>query len=208
MDFEIPEPLVRALHGMLEPESRLAKQLNEHGICHGNMVVSSKLFDAHSLHTLYSLSKEQNERALMFQMLALDNVYNAPDARTIPSLEQLVPGLVAYLSRDAIDGWLYRRNRDGTLVPWLVERLRYVEPEQGRPYVVVHMLANTMQSANSERTEHRHRQPDHPRTAGRVRVLQGVRGIQGRIRTARPALLEIPAAVWRAVRRHQSRVCG
>jgi hypothetical protein len=157
MDFEIPEPLARALHGMLEPGSSLAKQLSEHGICHGNMVVSSKLFDGHALNTLYSLSKEQDERALMFQMLALDNIYNAPQARAIPSLEQLVPGLAAYLSRDAIDGWLYRRNKDGTLVPWLVHRLRYVEPEQGMPYVVVHMLANTMQSANSERTEHHHR---------------------------------------------------
>jgi hypothetical protein len=38
-------------------------------------------------------------------------------------------------------------------LPWLVHRIRYVEPEQGAPYVVVDMLANTMQSANSERTD-------------------------------------------------------
>ncbi|GGE69662.1 ATP-binding protein [Massilia psychrophila] len=157
MDFEIPEPLARTLHGMLEPGSKLATLLNEHGICHGNMIVSSTLFDGHALNTLYALSKAQDERGLIFQMLALDNIRNAPQARTIPSLEQLVPGLVAYLARDAIDGWLYRRNKDGTLVPWLVHRLRYVEPEQGMPYVVVHMLANTMQSANSERTEHHQR---------------------------------------------------
>ncbi|MDB5909708.1 MAG: ATPase central domain protein [Massilia sp.] len=154
MDFEIPESLIRDLLGTIEAGSPLAKQLNEHGLCHGNMIVSSKLFDATSLNTLYSLSKTQNERALMFQMLALDNIYNAPQARTIPALDQLVPGLVAYLSRDAIDGWLYRRNKDGTLLPWLVHRLRHVEPEQGAPYVVVDMLANTMQSANSERTDY------------------------------------------------------
>jgi hypothetical protein len=157
MDFEIPEPLVHALLGVIESGSPLARQLNEHGVCHGNMIVSSKLFDASSLNTLYSLSKARNERALMFQMLALDNIYNAPQARTIPALDKLVPGLVAYLARDAIDGWLYRRNKDGTLLPWLVNRLRYVEPEQGAPYVVVDMLANTMQSANSERTDHHQR---------------------------------------------------
>lgn len=154
MDFEIPESLIHALLGMIESRSPLAKQLNEHGVCHGNMIVSSKLFDAQSLNTLYSLSKAQNERALMFQMLALDNIYNAPQARTIPALDQLVPGLAAYLSRDAIDGWLYRRNKDGTLLPWLVHRLRYVQPDQGMPYVVVDMLANTMQSANSELADH------------------------------------------------------
>ncbi|CAM2171337.1 AAA+ ATPase domain-containing protein [Paraburkholderia sacchari] len=153
MDFEIPESLIHPLLGMIETESLLAIRLKEHGVCHGNMIVSSKLFDARSLNTLYALSKTQNERMLMFQMLALDNIYNAPQARVIPALDQLVPGLVAYLSRDAIDGWLYQRNKDGTLLPWLVHRIRLVEPEQGAPYVVVDMLANTMLSANSELTD-------------------------------------------------------
>ncbi|NLP62907.1 ATP-binding protein [Paraburkholderia sacchari] len=153
MDFEIPESLIHPLLGMIETESLLAMRLKEHGVCHGNMIVSSKLFDARSLNTLYALSKTQNERMLMFQMLALDNIYNAPQARVIPALDQLVPGLVAYLSRDAIDGWLYQRNKDGTLLPWLVHRIRTVEPEQGAPYVAVDMLANTMLSANSELTD-------------------------------------------------------
>ena len=157
MDFEIPESLVHPLLAMIESESPLARQLNEHGVCHGKMLVSSKLFDSKSLNTLYSLSKANNERALMFQMLALDNIYNAPQARTIPALDQMVPGLIAYLSRDAIDGWLYRRAKDGAPLPWLVRRMRYVEPDQGMPYVVVDMLANTMQSANSERTDHQMR---------------------------------------------------
>jgi len=154
MDFEIPESLIHPLLEMIETESPLARQLQEHGACHGNMLVPSRLFDAKSLNTLFLLSKTKNERALMFQMLALDNIYSAPQARTIPALDKLVGGLVAYLSRDAIDGWLYHRNRDGTLLPWLVSRMRYVEPEQGMPYVVVDMLANTMRSANSELTEH------------------------------------------------------
>jgi ATPase family associated with various cellular activities (AAA) len=157
MDFEIPESLVHPLLAMIESESPLARQLNAHGVCHGKMLVSSKLFDSKSLNTLYSLSKANNESALMFQMLALDNIYNAPQARTIPALDQIVPGLIAYLSRDAIDGWLYRRAKDGTLLPWLVHRMRYVEPDQGMPYVVVDMLANTMQSANSEWTDHQMR---------------------------------------------------
>ncbi|EYS85194.1 ATPase AAA [Cupriavidus sp. SK-4] len=154
MDFEIPEALIHPLLAMIETGSPLARQLQEHGVCHGNMLVSSKLFDAQSLNSLYTLSKTQNERALMFQMLALDNVYNAPQARVIPGLDQLVAGLAAYLSRDAIDGWLYQRNRDGVLLPWLVRRMRYVSPEQGMHYVVVDMLANTMQSANSTLTDH------------------------------------------------------
>ncbi|QET04774.1 MULTISPECIES: ATP-binding protein [Cupriavidus] len=153
MNFEIPQSLIHPLLALIEAESPLARQLREHGLCHGSMSVSARLFDAQSLNSLYALSKSQNERALLFQMLALDNVHNAPQARTIPGLEMLSAGLVAYLSRDVIDGWLYQRSRDGVLLPWLVQRVRHVEPEQGMPYVAIDLLANTMLSANSELTD-------------------------------------------------------
>ena len=153
MNFEIPQSLIHPLLAMVDADSPLARQLKEHGICHGSMSVSARLFDAQSLNSLYALSKAQNERELLFQMLALDNIYNAPQARTIPGLELLVAGLVAYLSRDVIDGWLYQRSRDGVLLPWLVQRIRHVEPEQGMPYVAIDLLANTMLSANSSLTD-------------------------------------------------------
>jgi hypothetical protein len=150
MDFEIPESLVNVLLEMIESDSPLAKRLSEHGVCHGRTIVSSKLFDAKAMNTLYSLCKAQDERALMFQMLALDNIHNAPQARKIPDLEKLVPGLAAYFARDVIDGWLYRRNKDGVMLPWLIHRLRHVVPDQGAPYVVIDLLANTVQAAGKE----------------------------------------------------------
>lgn len=150
MEFEIPESLANVLLGLIRADSPLALRLNEHGVCHGKMVVPSRLFDASSLNTLYGLCKAADERELMFQMLALDNIYNAPEARKIPSLEMLIPGLVAYLSRDAIDGWLYKRNKDGVLLPWLVHSMRHVIPTEGAAYVVVGLLANTLQAAGRD----------------------------------------------------------
>jgi hypothetical protein len=150
MDFEIPESLVNVLLEMIESDSPLAKRLSEHGVCHGRTIVSSKLFDAKAMNTLYSLCKAQDERALLFQMLALDNIHNAPQARKIPDLEKLVPGLAAYFARDVIDGWLYKRNKDGVMLPWLIHRLRHVVPDQGAPYVVIDLIANTMQAASKE----------------------------------------------------------
>ncbi len=155
MDFEIPESLVTVLLGMIEVNSPLAKRLNEHGVCHGKMLVPSRLFDAAALNTLYDLCKAKDERALMFQMLAQDNIRGAPQARKIPSLDMLVPGLAAYFSRDVIDGWLYKRNKDGVLLPWLIHRLRPIVPAQGAPYVVIDLLANTMPAASKEAS------PDH-----------------------------------------------
>ncbi len=151
MDFEITESMATVLLESLVPESLLAKRLAEQGVCHGKMVVSSSLFDPAALDALYTLSRMQEDRVLMFEMLALDNIRGAPLARTIPSLDLLIPGLVAYFSCDMIDGWLYKRNRDGGLLPWLIHRLQHVVPTEGSPYVVIELIANTMQAASKDR---------------------------------------------------------
>jgi hypothetical protein len=150
MEFEIPESLATTLLGMINAESPLARRLSEHGVCSGKRVVPSRLFDPSALNTLYGLCRAANERELMHQLLALDNIHAAPAARKIPSLELLIPGLIAWLSRDMIDGWLYKRGKDGVLLPWLVHSMRHVQPTDGSAYVIIGLLANTVQAAGRE----------------------------------------------------------
>lgn len=150
MEFEIPESLASTLLGMINAESPLARRLSEHGVCRGKHVVPSRLFDPSALNTLYGLCRAANERELMFQMLALDNIRAAPAAHKIPSLELLIPGLIAWLSLDMIDGWLYKRGKDGVLLPWLVHSMRHVQPADGAAYVIIGLLANTVQAAGRE----------------------------------------------------------
>ncbi len=150
MEFEIPETLANTLLGMIDGDTLLAKRLSEYGLSRGKRVVSSRLFDATSLNTLYGLCRTADERELMFQMIALDNIHAAPAARKIPSLEHLIPGLIAWLSRDMIDGWLYKLGKDGVLLPWLVHSMRYVQPVDGAAYVIIGLLANTLQAADRE----------------------------------------------------------
>lgn len=150
MEFEIPQSLATALLGMINAESPLARRLSEYGLSRGKRVVPSRLFDPSSLNALYGLCRAANERELMFQMLALDNIHAAPAARKIPSLDLLIPGLIAWLSRDRIDGWLYKRGKDGVLLPWLVHFMRHVQPADGAAYVIIGLLANTLQAAGRE----------------------------------------------------------
>lgn len=153
MDLEIPDVLAGKLLGNIDEDSALAKQLAEHRNRRGRIIVSSKLFSGAALNTLYGLCKANDERNLMFQLLALDNIRSSPDARKIPSLEVLINGLIAYMKRDAIDGWLYKRNKDGVLLPWLVTGMRHMVPVEGKPYVVVSLVANTLQSADKEASD-------------------------------------------------------
>src|SRR5262245_54170621 len=150
MNFELSETLAKQLLAQVPPDCHLASQLAEHRMANGKLVVNSRHFDGESLNTLYALSKTLEDRTLMLQLLALDNIRSAPDARQIPSLDVLINGMVAYLQRDVIDGWLYKRNRDGVLLPWLVTGMRHMVPVEATPYVVISLLANTLQSANKE----------------------------------------------------------
>ncbi len=158
MDFDLPAEIVHKLLGRISEDSPLAKHLTEDMLPCSRAIVASSLFDTETLNALYNTCRESGERGLMLQLLALDKIHSAPAARAIPEIDVLINGLIAYLKRDAIDGWLYRRSPDGVLLPWLVTEMRYAVPTEGKPYVIVSLLANTMQAAgNGARNDARQR---------------------------------------------------
>lgn len=150
MELEIPEKLAVALQALVGARSPLGLQLGGQGAGSGTRVVSSVHFDGASLTQLYQLGRTTGARDLVFQLLALDNLNGETQLRPIPSLELLVPAIIEWLQRDLIDGWLYQRGKDGVLLAWLVHSLRLVVPTDGKAYVVVGLLANTMQAAHRE----------------------------------------------------------
>ena len=152
MDLEIPDSLCAALHGLVGAHSSLGRQLVGPGAGSGLRVVSSNHFDGQSLNTLYQMGKAAGARSLVFQLLALDNLNGESQLSPVPSLERLVPAIAEWVGRDAIDGWLYQRGKDGVMLAWLVNSIRLVQPAegQGSAYVVVGLLANTLAAAGRE----------------------------------------------------------
>jgi hypothetical protein len=150
VELEIPETLATALQGLVGAQSPLGLQLCGQGAGSGTRVVSSHHFDGASLTLLYQMGQQAGARDLVFQLLALDNLNGESQLRPIASLELLVPALIEWLSRDLIDGWLYQRGKDGALLAWLVHSVRLVKPTDGTSYVVVGLLANTLQAAGRE----------------------------------------------------------
>lgn len=147
MELEIPEALAAALQAAVGTQSPLGMQLGAQGAGSGTRVVSSCHFDGHSLTLLYQMGRASGARDLVFQLLALDNLNGEALVRPIPSLELLVPAVIEWLARDLIDGWLYQRGKDGVLLAWLVHSVRLVKPTDGASYVIVGLLANTLQAA-------------------------------------------------------------
>jgi len=150
VELEIPEMLAAVLRSQVGAQSPLGLQLGGQGACSGIRVVSSRHFDGRSLNLLYQLSLGKGARDLVFQLLALDNLNGESQLQPIANLEAMVPALTEWLARDAIDGWLYQRGKDGVLLPWLVHTVRLVKPTEGNAYVLVGLLANTLQTAGRE----------------------------------------------------------
>jgi len=150
MDFEIPETLANKLLGHVDATSPLGRQLAQTGIYHGRSVVPSRLFDVSDLDAFHELCEREGEHATMLQISALRRIRNEPAGIGVDDLEVFIPALVAYLFKDVRDGWLYRRNKDGVMLPWLVSYVRLFNPDQGSPYVIVGLLANTIWSAHNE----------------------------------------------------------
>ncbi|MCM1129354.1 MAG: ATP-binding protein [Alistipes senegalensis] len=150
MDFELSVPFATKLLLHIQPDTPLAERLSSHGLSTGRIIVPAPLFNSHDLLQLNKLAKEERNLPLLFQIIALRNILQDKNNVVVTDLELLLPALASYLAWHEIDGWVYSRNRDGILLPWLVDTIEYIQPPEGtgRPYVSVKLLANTMQSAN------------------------------------------------------------
>ena len=148
MEFDLSVSQVNELLANIGKETELARRLSSHALTNGRILVPDHIFDEESMKQLWRMAEKMDDKSLYFQLIAARNVeeekYNTP---VVSNIDWLIPALKTYLSANAIDGWLYRRNRDGVLLPWLIESIEYVPREEGMPglpYVSIQLLANTI----------------------------------------------------------------
>ena len=148
MEFDLSVSQVNDLLAHVGKETELAQRLSSHAMTNGRILVPDHIFDEESMKQLWRMAEQMEDKALYFQLIAARNVEREKFSTPVVSnIDWLIPALQAYLSTDAIDGWLYRRNRDGVLLPWLIESIEYVPREEGMPglpYVCIQLLANTI----------------------------------------------------------------
>ncbi len=147
MEFDLSMVLVNALLARIKADSTLAERLSTYSFTNGRILVPDHLFDTDELNTLEQLAAESGDRALQLQIIATRRIRFDKWRFTATDLESLIPRLQEYFADEAIDGWIYRRNRDGVMLPWLVESITFRHRQEGvpggLPYVSVQLLANT-----------------------------------------------------------------
>lgn len=153
MEFELSERLASKLLEQIDRNSPLGMRLAEHSMFHGKIMVPSSLFNEKTLDLLHALSEAEGDHTLKLQVSAQMSMLNDPETKRNWRIHEVVHGLIAYFTKDAIDGWLYRRSKDGVLLPWLITEVRYIVPREGKPYIIIRLAANTIRAAHSDAAE-------------------------------------------------------
>ncbi len=151
MEFDLSMAMINALLARIDAGSTLAERLSIYSFTNGRILVPDSLFTPEELDILEQIAIESKDRALQFQIIAARRIHFDKWRFPATDLESLIPRLEAYFADGAIDGWVYRRNRDGVMLPWLVESITYRHRQEGvpggLPYVSVQLLANTQAAA-------------------------------------------------------------
>lgn len=104
------------------------------------------------LNALHSAAKKNGDRGLMMQIASFRNILAEPATAKVGNLKALVPGLIAYFKMNAINGWLFHKERDGVYLPWLIRSVQYNSPTQNYPACVrINLVCNTAKSDRSDR---------------------------------------------------------
>ncbi len=110
----------------------------------GKIEVDVSKFTVPQLEALKALAIGSDNRGLSNRLASLINLKSNPMNSKIGSLKALPAGIVAFVLHNAIKGWLFRKEVDGTYMPWLVVGVDYnAGTAHQQEYVSVRMMANT-----------------------------------------------------------------
>lgn len=160
MYFEIPfaiiSPVLALLLKVIDEESQAIVQASTEKSSFSSVIrLPIRALGVDGLGVLYEEAKRQNNRGLMMQITSQRNLLKDPDTTKISNLKALPAGIVEFLIRNSIDGWLYKKEKDDVFLPWLVRSVEYYDANrsnQSPPYVMIQLSANV--SENSDRNDH------------------------------------------------------
>ncbi len=93
---------------------------------------------------------ESGHKTTASTISALREAEKDPNNLLIPNLTVLAQAMAAFISQDAIDGWIYAIGEDGESLPWLVTNVSLQEMSNGQECVVMNITANSVAMSNND----------------------------------------------------------
>lgn len=99
------------------------------------------------LEGFYQFAKDTENRSMMVQLSPIIRVLKDVENEAVTSLKALGMGLIEYVKKDAINGWLFSPNNAGLYDAYLVKDVTLEQPKttspDERPYLRIKVIANS-----------------------------------------------------------------
>lgn len=109
----------------------------------GFVDVNLDKFSVEDLKVVVDIASTLGDKSLVTKVKSLINVKLNPASAKIGSLKALPDALIAFISQDAIKGWIFKMEKDKVYLPWLLTGVKYYEGNRhSEPSVTVTVVAN------------------------------------------------------------------
>lgn len=105
------------------------------------------------VQVLQVICRELDLKGAVSQCTQIINMIENSDNQIIVSMRALEQGLIEYIKQDALDGWIYQENKDGSMTPYLVESVKYTPPNADRNIlecITLNLLSNAPHKSKSK----------------------------------------------------------
>lgn len=147
--FSSKEDIAKALKKKkYEEEARYFSHRYVSGRLDAIIVEIKKSINKDFILTLQEIGRKLDLKGVVTQCTQLINIIDNSDNQKIVSMRALEQGLIEYFKKDAIKGWLYQENKDGSLTPYLVEKVKYspADTDRSKPESVeIVLISNSPQ---------------------------------------------------------------
>jgi ribosomal protein S8 len=103
--------------------------------------------------TLQEIGRKLDLKGVISQCTQILNMLENSGEQKVVSMRALELGLIEYIKNNAIDGWIYKQNRDDSMTPYLVDSIKYNPPVPDRnklETISINLIANSPHKDNTK----------------------------------------------------------
>ena len=151
ISIDLPTVMVKAAKSLFA-QAEWVQDIPNHLLLRDDNQISVYFYqlDDEARDWIYAQMVEAGDKTTANTIAALREAEKDPNNSVIPNLTVLAQAIAAYISKDAIDGWIYAIGDDGESLPWLVTNISLQVMSNGQECVMMNITANSVAMSNND----------------------------------------------------------
>lgn len=149
--LEFSKNLIQADKTELQKRLNLEERVKRYSS--SSVSIQAEGLELEDMEILLETAKGEKDRRAVIQLNAIVTLIKNPEEAQVKTLKSLVPGLILFLTRNPIDGWIYSQTKDGVSSPWLIQGIIHREKNnQNQESVQIQIVARSTNPTETKTT--------------------------------------------------------